>query len=211
MKNDITYEYRVFTNRLIDVEPMEVGICTSKVVKELEFKDKVDGRFFHTTDKDEWFFCWNGELQKLNLKGNADVNDALDKAEQLIDKANTAAESAKEAAADATAAADAATAAVESIDNKADKSAVEALTKRVDAIVVPSIDNLATKESVETLEQKVDAIVVPSTDHLATKKSVEDLTKRVDAIVIPSDYYTKTEIDNLIGVAVDKTNTILND
>ena len=187
MKNDITYEYRVFTNRFVDVESMEVGICTSKFVKELKLKDKVDGRFFHTTDKDEWFFCWNGELQKLNLKGDADVNDALDKAEQLIDKANTAAESAKEAAADATAAADAATAAIESIDNKADKSDVEALTKRVDAIVVPS------------------------TDHLATKKSVEDLTKRVDAIVIPSDYYTKTEIDNLIGFAVDKTNTILND
>jgi RNase P/RNase MRP subunit p30 len=70
---------------------------------------------------------------------------------------------------------------------------------------------LATKESVEALEQKVDAIVVPSTDNLATKESVEALTKRVDAIVVPSDYYTKTEIDNLIGVAVDKTNTILND
>ena len=68
MKNDITYEYRVFTNRLIDVEAMEVGICTSKVVKELNQKNKVDGRFFHTSDTDEWFFCWNGELQKLKYK-----------------------------------------------------------------------------------------------------------------------------------------------
>ena len=56
MKNDHTYEYRVFTNRLIDVEAMEVGKCTSKVVKELKPKDKVDGRFFHTSDTDEWFF-----------------------------------------------------------------------------------------------------------------------------------------------------------
>ena len=199
MKNDITYEYRVFTNRLVDVEPMEVGVCTSKVVKELKLKDKVDGRFFHTTDKDEWFFCWNGELQKLNLKGNADVNAALEKAEQLIAKANTAVKSAKEAAADATTAADAATAAVESIDNKADKSDVEALEKKVDAIVVPSTDNLATKDSVEALTKKVDAIVVPSTDNLATKDSVEALTKRV------------TEIDELIGQVEEYTNTILND
>jgi hypothetical protein len=247
MKNDITYEYRVFTNRLVDIEPMEVGICTSKVLKGLKQKDKVDGRFFHTSDADEWYFCWNGQLQKLNLKGNSDVNAALEKAEQLIAKANTAVESAKEAAADATAAADAATAAVESIDNKADKSDVEnvvkvvetkaeqsdvnALTNRVNEIEgefatkefvneqiknivipeVPSTDDFATKDSVEALTKRVDAIVIPSTDNFATKDSVEALTKRVDAIVIPSDYYTKTEIDNLIGVAVDKTNTILND
>ena len=76
-KNDITYEYRVFTSRPVDVETLEVGRCTSKVVKELKSKDKVDGRFFHTSDTDEWFFCWNGELQKLNLKGDADVNADL--------------------------------------------------------------------------------------------------------------------------------------
>ena len=120
MKNDITYEYRVFTNRLIDVEAMEVGICTSKVVKELNQKNKVDGRFFHTSDTDEWFFCWNGELQKLNLKGDSDVNAALAEVEKLIADANVAVEDAKktatesktaaaeaQAAAEATAAADA--------------------------------------------------------------------------------------------------------
>ena len=87
MKNDITYEYRVFTNRIIDVESMEVGKCTSKVIKEIKQKDKVDGRFFHTSDTDEWFFCWNGKLQKLNLKGDADVNAALDEVRELIKKA----------------------------------------------------------------------------------------------------------------------------
>ena len=47
MKNDIGYEYRVFTNRIFDVESMEVGICTSKNIKEIKPKDKVNGRFFH--------------------------------------------------------------------------------------------------------------------------------------------------------------------
>ena len=95
MKNDITYEYRVFTHRLIDVETMEVGKCTSKVIKELKPKDKIDGRFFHTSDTDEWFFCWNGEIQKLNLKGNSDVNAAIAEVEKLIADANVAVEVAK--------------------------------------------------------------------------------------------------------------------
>ena len=145
MKNDITYEYRVFTHRLIDVESMEVGICTSKVIKEIKPKDKVNGRFFHTSDTDEWFFCWNDELQKLNLKGNSDVNAALAEVEKLIADAKTAvdgakktAEEAKAAAADAKTAADAASAAVESIEGKADQSAVDALSAKVNAIKVPT-------------------------------------------------------------------------
>ena len=139
MKNDITYEYRVFTNRLIDVESMEVGKCTSKVIKELKQKDKVDGRFFHTSDTDEWFFCWNGKLQKLNLKGNSDVNAALAEVRELIKKAETSvdnvnkiAQEAKTAAADAKTAADAATAAAGKIEDKADKSDVEDVLKVVE-------------------------------------------------------------------------------
>lgn len=140
MKNDITYEYRVFTNRLIDVESMEVGKCTSKIINDLKQKDKVDGRFFHTSDSDEWFFCWNGTLQKLNLKGDADVNDALEQVKNLIDdanaavsSANAAVSSAKDAAKDAKDAADAASAAVENIDNKADQSTVDALSAIVES------------------------------------------------------------------------------
>jgi hypothetical protein len=144
-KNDITYEYRVFTHRPIDVESMEVGRCTSKVLKELKEKDKVDGRFFHTTDSDEWFFCWDGNLQKLNLKGDADVNAALEEVNRLIAEANVAVEEAKKTASEAKVAADAAkdaadnaTAAVESIDkleeavaSKADKGDVEEVANAV--------------------------------------------------------------------------------
>ena len=161
MKNDITYEYRVFTNRLIDIEAMEVGKCTSKVVKELKPKDKVDGRFFHTSDTDEWFFCWGGELQKLNLKGDSDVNDALAEVEKLIADAKIAvndakktADEAKEAASEAKTAADAASAAVESIENKADKSDVESL--------VNVVETKADYAVVESLSAKVDAIEVPT-------------------------------------------------
>ena len=185
MKNDITYEYRVFTHRLIDLESMEVGICTSKVIKGLKPKDKVNGRFFHTSDTDEWFFCWNDELQKLNLKGNSDVNAALAEVEKLIADAKTAVDGAKKTAAEAKAAAaeaktaaDSALAAVESIENKADKSEVEAVSKAVEA--------KADKSAVDTLSAKVDAIKVPSLDEYATKDFVGEEIKKIDIPEVPT-------------------------
>ena len=168
MKNDITYEYRVFTNRLVDVESMEVGRCTSKVINKLKSKDKVDGRFFHTSDTDEWFFCWNGELQKLNLKGGADVNSALEEVKELIKDANAAVEEAKSAAADASVA-------VESIENKADKSEVEAVAKAVDA--------------------KADASVVKELSDKIAGINFSEYAKKSD---IPTDYIKESDLNDYV-------------
>jgi hypothetical protein len=255
---------------------MEVGKCTSKVIKELKQKDKVDGRFFHTSDTDEWFFCWGGKLQKLNLKGNADVNDALDEVRELINKAevsveneNKTAEAANAAAESAQNAAKEANAAVESIGNKADKSYVEAVEKevelkadksvvdelssKVDAIKIPSLEGYATEVFVGEEIAKIDIPEVPTkvsafendanylTEHqdISGKQDViEDLEDiRANAALaktalqaIPEEYitetelegkgyltehqlldiyYTKEQIDAMIGVAIEKTNTIL--
>ena len=185
MKNDIGYEYRIFTNRIFDVESMEVGICTSKNIKEIKPKDKVNGRFFHTSDTDEWFFCWNGELQKLNLKGDSDVTAALAEVEKLIANANVAVDEAKKtaseakaAAADAQDAADAASAAVDSIENKADKSDVEAVSRVVEAKADASV--------VEALADKVDAIKVPSLEGYATEVFVKDEIAKIDIPEVPT-------------------------
>lgn len=197
-KNDITYEYRVFTNRLVDVGSMEVGNCTSKVLENLKSKDKVDGRFFHTSDKDEWFFCWNGELQKLNLKGDADVNSALAEVEKLIADAKVAVEDAKktaseakDAAASAKDAADAATSAVESIENKADKSVVEELVNEVsnkaDVSVVEELSN--------TIDKKADKSVV---DEKADKSTVELLSQKVNEIPSAEEIALKSEITSIL-------------
>ena len=199
MKNDITYEYRVFTHRLIDVESMEVGICTSKVIKELKPKDKVNGRFFHTSDTDEWFFYWNNELQKLNLKGNSDVNDALaEEVEKLIADAKTAvdgakktADEAKAAASEASAAADAALAAVESIENKADKSEVEVVSKAVEEKADASV--------VESLSTKVDAINVPN--NLSELKN--DMGFVTEAELKQKGYATTAQVDEKQDVITD--------
>jgi hypothetical protein len=212
---------------------MEIGICTSKVIKDIKPKNKVDGRFFHTSDTDEWYFCWKGELQKLNLKGDSDVNAALDEVKKLIGEANAAVEVAKstakeaqQAATDAKNAADAAGAAIETIENKADKSEVESLAKVVEDKANTSVvnalsqkvdaieDDFATKDEVKTLSDKVDAIKVPSMDDFATKNEVNALSDKVDASI--ENYYTKEDIDGklstisgLIGQAEAITNTIL--
>ena len=225
-KNDITYEYRVFTYSPIDVESVVVGRCTSKVINELKSKDKVDGRFFHTSDTDEWFFCWNGNLQKLNLKGDADVNAALEEVNRLIGEANVAVDEAKktageakDAATAAAIAADAATAAVESIENKADKSEVDALSAKVDAIKVPSLDGYATEEFVSNKIAEIEIPTVPTkvsafendanylTEHqdiTGKQDAIDDLeTIRSGAALgatalqsIPEIYITEDELSN---------------
>ena len=211
MKNDITYEYRVFTNRLIDIESMEVGKCTSKVLKELKQKDKVDGRFFHTSDTDEWFFCWNGKLQKLNLKGNADVNAALDEVKKLIADANTAVNKANAAVADAavaaenaSVAAESANKAVETIDNKiaekANASDVEVISK--------AVDTKADKTIVDDLVDRVDGIKVPSLDGYATEKfvaaAIAEINIPTKVSELENDVNYLTEHQSLDGYATEK-------
>ena len=197
MKNDHTYEYRVFTNRLVDVGPMEVGNCTSKVIENLKSKDKVDGRFFHTSDSNEWFFCWDGKLQQLNLSGDASVNEALKEVEKLIADATVAVEDAKKTAAEAKGAAalaqkaaDAATSAVESIENKADKSVVEELLNKVSN----KADVSVVEELSKTIEVKADKSVV---NEKADKSVVEEISQKVNKIPSVEEIALKSEIPSM--------------
>lgn len=221
IKNDITYEYRVFTNRLVDVDSMEVGTCTSKSIKKLEDKDKVNGRFFHTSDTDKWYFCWNGNLQELNLKGDSDVTAALEEVKKLIDKADAAVKNAeatanvaKTAATAAQSAADAATAAAGNIENKADKAVVEEIksaveTKAEKAVVeelVQTVGEKANQTIVDELTAKVNAI--PSLDGYATKEdianfaskneipSIEGLATKEEVAAVIVGYATETWVNN---------------
>ena len=192
--NDVTYEYRVFTHRPIDIETMEVGRCTSKAIKELKPKDKIEGRFFHTSDTDEWFFCWGGKLQKLNLKGDADVNAALEEVNRLIDEANVAVEDAKKTAGEAKDAATAATAAVESINNKADKSYVNELVANEVAV---KADKTAVEDLATTVAGKADASDVNDLyTTVDSKADKSELDKKADKSVVEdlvSDVATKAD------------------
>jgi len=235
MKNDITYEYRVFTHRLIDVESMEVGICTSKVINEIKPKDKINGRFFHTSDTDEWFFCWNNELQKLNLKGDSDINAALAEVEKLIADANAAVEDAKKTATEAKDAAAEAKAAVESIDkleeaveNKADKGDVEdvvnALKTKQDVITDIS-DIRANAELAKSALQSVPDEYVTETELAGMNyATVDQVNAKQDVIAdlsdirdnanlaksalqsVPAEYVTETELAGMNYATVDQVN-----
>ncbi len=176
MKKDITYEQRVFTNRIVDVDSMSVGNFTSKNIKELSQKDKIDGRFFHTSDTDEWFFCWNGELQKLNLKGVSlsEVVDLTEKIEESVKNAN-------KTSTDAKVAADAA------VKN------VESLSARIDDIESPSLDGYATEDFVN---EKVANLVGSAPETLDTIGELSEALKNNKDLV---DVLTKS-----IGTKQDK-------
>jgi hypothetical protein len=157
-------------------------------------------------------------LQKLNLKGDADVNAALEEVNRLIAEANTAVEEAKKTAGEAKdaadkaqTAADNATAAVESIENKADKTVVEELANevanKVDASVVEELSNTietkVDKTVVEELSQKVKEI--PSVDEIALKSEIpsmdeyaklEDLSDYVKTIDLPKVPTKVSEFEN---------------
>ena len=205
MKNDITYEYRVFTNRLVDVDSMEVGICTSKVIKELKPKDKVSGRFFHTTDTDEWFFCWKGELQKLNLRGITDINGSIEDIEDVIGYINVSIDEIKKNIAnvetsvkeyadglsvnyDAAGAADAAQAAAEA-------------TASADATSKANAAEIAAKEYADGLNSEMDERVTKLEEINYEKISADASASAIAAIVAgaDSDFDTLKEVANWIG------------
>lgn len=78
MKND-TYEYRKFVERPnLDVSRVEIGSCTEKVLMN-ELKKPFNGRFYHTTDTNKFYFDFNNKRYQLNLFGGS--GDAIDLSE----------------------------------------------------------------------------------------------------------------------------------
>lgn len=95
IKND-TYEYRKFINRpKLNVEHVEIGLCTEEVLMK-QLKKPFNGRFYHTTDTNKFFFDWNGKRYELNIFGGsggdmseyAKKKDIPKKVSQLVNDAN---------------------------------------------------------------------------------------------------------------------------
>lgn len=75
MKND-TYEYRKFVERPnLDVSHVEIGTCTEKVLMN-ELKKPFNGRFYHTTDTNKFYFDFNNKRYQLNLFGGSGSESA---------------------------------------------------------------------------------------------------------------------------------------
>lgn len=64
-----TYEYRKNTIRpRVFIRDVEMGECPESVFFK-ELKKIVNGRFYHTTDTNRFFFDWNNKRYELNLFG----------------------------------------------------------------------------------------------------------------------------------------------
>lgn len=74
-----TYEYRKFVKRPnLDVSHVEIGTCTEKVLMN-ELKKPFNGRFYHTTDTNKFYFDFNDKRYQLNLFGGS--GEAIDLSE----------------------------------------------------------------------------------------------------------------------------------
>lgn len=67
--NDITYEYR--KKRVVPrftLSHCELVDCTEEVLNQ-DFGQLKDGRFYHTTDSNKFFYDWKGTRYELNIFG----------------------------------------------------------------------------------------------------------------------------------------------
>ena len=99
------------------------------------------------------------------------------------------------------------------ISNKAVTSAINELNEKIDNIEIPGISDLATKEELETvnsslmesIESKANA---SDLDNFATKEEIPDVSGFALKTEIP-DTYSKTEIDDLLGIYVDELDALI--
>lgn len=77
--NNDTYEYRDGFGRKpsVDTRLVEIGSCTESVLKTLK---KGEGKFYHTTDTNKFYFDYDGKRYELNVfggsgEGGADLSE----------------------------------------------------------------------------------------------------------------------------------------
>ena len=185
-----------------------VSSCTSKVLAK---SPVTNGSLWYTTDKDEFYYDWNGSRIKLNLTGdNASISAELEKIKEeiknlnpdavkdIVDKlkgdVDSAVKDAQKAAQVAQKAADQVADKVDAeyvntaIAGKADSSTVDTLSEKVDGFR-DTIDGKADASKVDTLAQ-----------------SVTSLSNAVSGKADASDVTTlQNTVSSLQGTKVDKS------
>ena len=147
----------------VGVSGLEVASCTASSLKN---SPVVNGRVWHTTDTNEFYYDWNGKRTKLSLTGDnanleAEINrlkakvNALDvdtvqnKINQLETKVNNAASQANTAKTAAQQAKTTAQTAAQQAQEAADQVADKASTSYVDDAVAHAFDNLTAAQKEE--------------------------------------------------------------
>lgn len=75
--NDITYEYR--KKRVVPrftLSHCELVDCKEEVLNQ-DFGQLKDGRFYHTTDTNKFFYDWKGTRYELNIFGSGVISEPI--------------------------------------------------------------------------------------------------------------------------------------
>ena len=113
----------------VEVSGVEVATCTSSVLAKIPV---TNGRLWHATDTNEFYYDWNGKRTKLNLTGSSDdLSAEINKIKSDVAKLDPAKMTRLENAVNA---------AVESIDGITDRvdSAVDAAEAAAASVAVSS-------------------------------------------------------------------------
>ena len=147
----------------VSVSGLDIASCPSSALKN---SPVVNGRAWHTTDTNEFYFDWNGKRAKLNLTGDnasleseinklkaqikaLDVDTVQNKINQLETKVQNAASQANSAKNAAQTAKQEALAAAQQAQEAADSVASKASTDYVDEKVSHAFDNLTDAQKEE--------------------------------------------------------------
>ncbi len=221
------YENRSQGQKLpIGYSNLGVSSCTSKV---LDKSPVTNGSLWHTTDKNEFYYDWNGSRIKLNLTGDSskilaelekikeDIKNLNPEAVQKIvnelkDKVNTAVSTVDTLKITVEGAAQDAKDAAEQVKNKVDISVVTSLSQSVTSLS-NAIAGKADISTVESLIQSVtslsDAVSikadVSTVDSLAQSvTSLSDaVSSKADVSTVDSLAQSVTSLDNAVSGKVD--------
>ena len=203
------YENRSQGQKLpIGYSNLGVSSCTSNV---LDKSPVTNGSLWHTTDKNEFYYDWNGSRIKLNLTGdNASISAELEKikeeiknldpdavkdiVKELETKVNSAVSTVNTLKITVEDAAKVAQDAAAQVENKADASKVNDLEN--------ALGNKADADTVNTLSGKVDSFQ-GAIDAKADSSTVNTLSGRVDGLETAlTEKANSADVESAINAAV---------
>ena len=218
MKKNYNYNYvnRVNAKPAIDFAGLELASCKSSVLKNAAI---INGRLWHTTDTNEFYYDWAGKRAKLNVSGDsaavtAEINklkadvaklnpEKLDQVEAKVNtavsKVNTLSTKVNNAVSQAHAASQAAQDAADQVAGKVDAS---------DLAAVATSGKYSDLKNKPTIPSKTSQLTNDSgflTEHqsltaYAKKTDLNSYAKKTD-IPDVSDFATKSEIPDVSDLA----------
>ena len=194
---------------------VESASCTSAILKKSPI---ANGRLWHTTDTNEFFYDWDGKRTKLNVTGDSaslsaeidkiksdvaklnpekinqletKVNNAVSTVNNLKTSVNSAVSSAQAATQAANDAAELANQAASQVTDKVDRSELDDYALKSE---IPDVSGLASKSEIPDVSDFASKSDIPDVSGLALKSEIPDV----------SDFASKSEIPSVDGLASEQ-------